>query len=382
MNYFSAESIGLHQIISQAEGFLTGPVLQKWIGLLWLAGAVIIGLICHAIFYRVFQILAGRTKTVFGKSMVSHCRGSSRLIIPLLFIQFVLPAVSIPETTAVLLRQIFVVAFISAVGWLMINLTHVAEDVILYRFSINVSDNLRDRRIQTQFKIFKKVAIVIILVLTVSVILMNFQKVRYLGTSILASAGIAGIVIGLAAQRSLGTILAGIQIAITQPIRIDDVVIVENEWGRVEEINLTYVVIRIWDLRRLILPITYFIEKPFQNWTRVTADILGTVFLYTDYTIPVPEIREELQNILAQSEFWDGKVWALQVTNATERTLELRALMSAADASQAWNLRCLVREKLIDFVQRNYPDSLPALRTRFREEKAFLSHEPGERSER
>jgi small-conductance mechanosensitive channel len=192
---------------------------------------------------------------------------------------------------------------------------------------------------------------------------MTFDKVRYLGASILASAGIAGIIIGLAAQRSLGTILAGIQIAITQPIRLDDVVIVENEWGRVEEINLTYVVVRIWDLRRLVLPITYFIEKPFQNWTRISADLLGTVFIYMDHTIPVQKIREALHDILTQSGLWDGKVWGLQVTNATEKTLELRALMSAADSSQAWNLRCLVRERIVDFIHQHYPGSLPALRT-------------------
>lgn len=342
-----------------------GSIPQNWASLIWLAGAATAGLLCQAILYRLARAISRRTKNSVDDSIVNHCRGSFRLIIPLLFIQFVMQAISIPETEAILLKQIITVAFISALGWLMIDLTHVAEDVIFTRFDIDVRDNLRYRSIQTQFSIFKKIAIVIIIVLTVSVILMNFQKVRYLGTSILASAGIAGIVIGLAAQRSLGTILAGIQIAFTQPIRIDDVVIVENEWGRVEEINLTYVVIRIWDLRRLILPITYFIEKPFQNWTRVSADIMGTVFLYTDYTIPVPAIRDELQNILTHSEFWDGKVWGLQVTNTTERTMELRALMSAADSSQAWNLRCLVRERLVDFIQKNYPDSLPGLRTRF-----------------
>ena len=144
---------------------------------------------------------------------------------------------------------------------------------------------------------------------------------------------------------------------------MDDVVIVENEWGRIEEITLTYVVVRIWDLRRLIVPITYFIEKPFQNWTRVTADILGSVFIYTDYTVPIDAIREELHKILNNSELWDKKVCVLQVTNTTERTVELRALMSAADASTAWTLRCEVREKLIDFIREKYPDALPKLRT-------------------
>jgi len=195
--------------------------------------------------------------------------------------------------------------------------------------------------------------------------LMSFERVRQLGTAIFASAGILGIVIGFAAQRSISTVLAGLQIAITQPFRIDDVVIVEGEWGRIEEITLTYVVVRIWDLRRLVLPITYFLEKPFQNWTRESADLLGTVFLYTDYTIPVQEVREELHRILQESELWDGKVWNLQITNMTEKSVELRALMSAQEASTAWNLRCEVREKLLDFIQSKYPGALPRVRAEF-----------------
>jgi small-conductance mechanosensitive channel len=192
---------------------------------------------------------------------------------------------------------------------------------------------------------------------------MTFSKVRQLGTSILASAGIVGIIVGIAAQRSIATLLAGFQIAITQPIRLDDVVIVENEWGRIEEITLTYVVVRIWDLRRLVVPITYFLEKPFQNWTRVSADLLGTVFIYVDYTVPVQAVREKLRGILEHSTQWDGQVCVLQVTNTTEHTVELRALMSAVDSSSAWELRCHVREKLVEFIQKNYPESLPKLRT-------------------
>ena len=167
--------------------------------------------------------------------------------------------------------------------------------------------------------------------------------------------------VGFAAQRSIATLLAGFD-RTTQPIRIDDVVIVENEWGRIEEITLTYVVVRIWDLRRLILPITYFIEKPFQNWTRSSADILATVFLYVDHTVPLDQLRTELTRILEASQYWDRKVNVLQVTDTTEHTVQIRALGSAADASQAWNLRCEVREKLIRFLQENYPESLPRLR--------------------
>jgi small-conductance mechanosensitive channel len=192
--------------------------------------------------------------------------------------------------------------------------------------------------------------------------LMTFEKIRQLGTTILASAGLAGLIIGLAAQRTIGTFIAGLQIAFTQPIRVDDVVIVENEWGRIEEITLTYVVVKIWDLRRLIVPITYFIEKPFQNWTRSSADILGTVYIYVDYTVPVDAIREQLHKLLEKSQHWDHKVCVLQVTNTSEKAIELRALMSALDASTAWTLRCEIREKLLEFIKDKYPQALPRSR--------------------
>jgi len=233
------------------------------------------------------------------------------------------------------------------------------------KYDLGTQDNLSARKIITQFGVINKIVVAAICIISVSAMLMTFEKVRQLGTSILASAGIAGIIMGFAAQKSLATLFAGLQIALTQPIRIDDVVIVENEWGRIEEITLTYVVVRIWDLRRLVLPITYFTEKPFQNWTRVTADILGSVFIYADYTVSVQKIRDKFFEFVEQSELWDGKVRGLQVTNTTDKTIELRALMSARDASDAWNLRCEIREKLVDFIQTNYPDVLPKVRGQF-----------------
>jgi small-conductance mechanosensitive channel len=221
--------------------------------------------------------------------------------------------------------------------------------------------------------VLKKVAQTVIAIFALASMLMVFESVRQFGASILASAGIAGIVVGLAAQRSIATLLAGFQIALTQPIRVDDVVIVENEWGRIEDITLTYVVVRVWDLRRLIVPITYFIEQPFQNWTRASAEILGTVFLHVDYSVPVDALRDELTRILRASPLWDGNVNVLQVTGAKEHTLEVRALASAADASKAWDLRCDVREKLVRFVQERYPDSLPKLRASFERRPAAAS---------
>jgi small-conductance mechanosensitive channel len=238
----------------------------------------------------------------------------------------------------------------------------VLEDFLFDKYKLDSEDNLKARKIQTQTVYLKRVFAVIVGVIALALILMNFDKVRQLGTTILASAGIVGIVLGFASQRSIALLFAGFQVALTQPIRIDDVVIVENEWGRIEEITLTYVVVRIWDKRRLVVPISYFIEKPFQNWTRVSADLLGTVYLYCDYTVPVQAVREELKRILEGSEDWDGEVCSVQVTDATERTMAVRALMSAADASRLWTLRCQVRERLIDYIRREFPESLPRFR--------------------
>jgi small-conductance mechanosensitive channel len=233
---------------------------------------------------------------------------------------------------------------------------------VFSKYRIDTQDNLAARKVRTKTYVLRRVVVVAIAVFALSVMLMTFPAIRNVGISLFASAGVAGLVIGMAARPMLSNIIAGIQIALTQPINIDDVVIVEGEWGWIEEIGSTYVVVRIWDLRRMVLPLTYFMEKPFQNWTRTTADLLGTVFLYTDYTIPVEEVRQELLRVLQASKLWDGKTWGLQVTNATEHTMELRALMSAPDSGTAWDLRCEVREKMIGFLQEKYPQSLPRVR--------------------
>jgi len=197
---------------------------------------------------------------------------------------------------------------------------------------------------------------------TVGFALMTFDAVRQYGVTLFASAGVAGIVAGLAARPLLTNFLAGVQIAVAQPIRIDDTVIVENESGRVEEITFNYVVVRLWDWRRMIVPLSYFIEKPFQNWTRIGNELIGTVFLYVDHTAPVETIRKKLAEIAAQSKLWNGKVVSLQVSDCKETTIELRALVSANNAPAVWDLRCEVREKLIDFLQREHPEALPRRR--------------------
>jgi len=248
------------------------------------------------------------------------------------------------------------------VAWVIIRAIKLGRDVVLGKYDISEKDNLKARRVYTQFRIIERILVFMVIVIAFAIALMTFEQIRSIGVSLFASAGVAGIILGFAAQKLIGNVLAGFQIAIAQPIRIDDVVIVEKEWGWIEEITLTYVVVRIWDKRRLIVPTTYFIEKPFQNWTRVSADILGTVFIYTDYTVPIDKLREELSRILQADKNWDRKVNVLQVTDSTEKTMEIRALMSAADSPSAWDLRVNVREKLIEFLQKNFPESLPKTR--------------------
>jgi len=246
--------------------------------------------------------------------------------------------------------------------WFFLRLISVLKDVVYSYYPLEKEDNLHERKVRTQFQYIQIILSMIIIITGIAFILWQFDDLRGIGTGLLASAGIFGLIIAFAAQSTLGNLIAGFQIAFAQPFRLDDVVIVEGEWGRIEEITLTYVVVRIWDQRRLVLPISYFINHPFENWTRRTSDILGTIFLYVDHSISVNIIREELQKIVKTSDLWDEKLALLQVTDSTEKTIELRALVSAKDASDAWNLRCYVREKMISFLQKNYPESLPKIR--------------------
>jgi small-conductance mechanosensitive channel len=238
----------------------------------------------------------------------------------------------------------------------------VISTLITTRYSIAVADNLHARRIHTQTQVLQRVLVICIVVVTIGVVLMTFPSARQIGTTVFASAGIAGVIVGMAARSTFASLIAGLQVALTQPIRIDDAVVVEGEWGWIEEIESTYVVIRLWDLRRLIVPLSYFIEKPFQNWTRTTAEIIGTIFIFVDYKLPVEPVRAELQRILQNSDLWNRKTCVLQVTDLTETTMQLRCLMSANSSSLAFDLRCHVREQLIKFLQENYPQFLPTRR--------------------
>lgn len=258
--------------------------------------------------------------------------------------------------------QLFRIAFIILATWLIITFVTMARKVLLLQYNLDTSENLRARKAYTQIRVFERIIIVIVLIISVALILMTFETIRSIGTSMLASAGIAGIIIGVAAQKLLANLLAGFQIAVTQPIRLDDVVIMEGEWGWIEEITLTYIVVRIWDKRRLVIPSSQVIEKPFQNWTRHSSDLLGTVFLYADYRMPVQPFRDELDRLMKDQEMWDGVVANVQVTNLSHQSMEVRFLVSARNSPVLWDLRVWLREKMIDFMQENYPQYLPKSR--------------------
>ena len=348
-------------------------------GLAWVHGLSVVG----ALFWLLWRIggiielflvsLSARTDTSWDDVLLPLAGRIVRRALPLLAVILGAPALSVSPPLAEVVRNATSLMLIGVVAFILCQIVDAATAFVLRQHRIDVTDNLQARAIHTQVLVLKKVALTLIGVFTLASMLMVFESVRQFGASILASAGIAGIVVGLAAQRSIATLLAGFQIALTQPIRVDDVVIVENEWGRIEDITLTYVVVRIWDQRSLIVPMTHFIERPFQNWTRSSSDLLCGVVLYLDYSVPVDALRGELTRILQQSRYWDRRVNVLQVTDSREQTLEVRALASAADASSGWDLRCEVRERLVAFIQRHYPDSLPRIR-------ASLATDPLERA--
>jgi small-conductance mechanosensitive channel len=337
---------------------------QTWLGSAVLfVGALAVAIIAHRIIFAMARRISRRSPTSLFASVVRYAENPARFIFLLAVTAAVLPGLPVPPPLDHAAEHIAGLGLIACVGWLLIALVEVFDELVAIRHSIDVRDNLAARRIRTQVQMLRRIVVTVIVIITIAVMLMTFPTIRNIGESLLASAGLAAVIAGFAARNTLTNFAAGIQVAFTQPIRLGDAVVIEGEWGWIEEINITYVVVRIWDLRRLVVPVSYFIEKPFQNWTRQTADLLGTVFLYTDYSVPVDAVRNELHRILESSNLWDKNVWGLQVTNTTDRTMELRALMSAPDSSTAWNLRCHVREKLILFLQERFPQSLPKVRT-------------------
>jgi small-conductance mechanosensitive channel len=257
------------------------------------------------------------------------------------------------------IRHALLLMLIGAAAWLVVRFLYVIEDFALQRLRLDVPDNRRVRKLRTQVALMRRLTAATITVLALASMFMTFEQLRTLGTSLLASAGLAGVIGGLAAQTTLANVFAGLQLAMTDSLRYDDVVVVEDEWGRVEEMTLTYVVMRLWDERRLVLPTTYFTKNPFQNWSRHETRVLGAVLLHMDYRAPVEEIRAETRRIVEASPLWDRRDWVLQVVDSTPVTMVIRVLASAADAPSSWDLRCEIREKLIDFLKVNHPDVLP-----------------------
>jgi small-conductance mechanosensitive channel len=322
-----------------------------------LALTIIAALAAHWGLRRIImRAFAGRP---FVLSLIERVRALTRLAFITLALVLVLPIVSLPPEVAAWTVAALRLVTIVLIGWIALVAVDIGVTVYLLRFQLDGPDNLLARKHVTQMRVLERVISTVVVLITAAAALMTFSEVRQVGVSLFASAGVAGIVAGLAARPLLTNLIAGIQLAVTQPIRIEDAVIIENEFGSIEEITSTYVVVRLWDLRRMVVPLSYFIEKPFQNWTREGAALIGSVLLYLDYTAPIERIRAKAAEIAAQSKLWDRKVLGVQVTDARERTIEVRVLVSAADSSAAFNLRCEVREKLIAFLRDEFPAALP-----------------------
>jgi small-conductance mechanosensitive channel len=335
-----------------------------------LGGALLLGLLVH-LGLRLLARRASSRDSTRGR-IVRVVALPLAFALPLLFFSVALRTVPMPEADLALWIHGLRLALLACVTWLLVRVVGAIEASILRRNPMEIADNLHARRIQTQARVLGRIAMGTIILLGVSLALMTFPAVRQIGTTLLASAGVIGLVAGIAARPVFGNLIAGLQIALAQPIRLDDVVIVEGEWGRIEEISSTYVVVRIWDERRMVVPLSWFIENPFQNWTRSSAQMLGTAFLWLDYRTPMDEVRAELERICKEDPRWDGRVCIAQVTETGEHVMQVRLLVSARDSGEAFDLRCVVRERMIDFLARQHPESLPRLRA-----QVDLEREPG-----
>ncbi len=339
--------------IRQALGWAPDAIVAVII----LALAVTLSVALHVLTTRLLNRLAAFHP--YARSVLTRIQGPTRLAFMVIGVFAALPAAPLDSESSAIVARLLALTVIGLIGWAAITAVNTVANIYLMRFRIDVEDNLLARKHQTQIRILLRTLDVVLILFTVGAALMTFDAVRQYGVSLFASAGVAGLVIGLAARPVLTNLLAGVQIAVTQPIRIDDAVVVENEWGWIEEITTTYVVVRLWDWRRMIVPLSYFIEKPFQNWTREGSELIGSVMLYLDYTAPIDRIREKAKEIAEQSPLWNRKVINVQVSDAKRDCIEVRILASANSAPAAWDLRCEIREKLIDFLRRDYPEALP-----------------------
>ncbi len=336
-----------------------------WTALLLLLGAALGGFLAGSVSRLVVMGLSRRPGQR-GALSLAHlsrtCHWAWTALLMAVAVRAAVPHTGLSDAVRSPLRHTGTLAVIGTAAWLVVRLLYVAGDVAVTRVRVDVADNRRARRLRTQIALARRLVAVVVTVLAVAVMLMTFTEARAAGASLLASAGVFGVVAGVAAQTVLGNVFAGLQLAFTDAMRLDDVIVVEEEWGRVEDITLTYVVLALWDERRLVLPTSYFTTKPFQNWTRTASRVLGAVLLHVDYTTPVEPLRRAAQRIVEGSPLWDRQSWVLQVVDTTPTTLVVRVLASAADAPSAFDLRCEVREKLVDYLQAHHPGALPRLR--------------------
>jgi small-conductance mechanosensitive channel len=334
-------------------------------GLIAIGMLIVVGLaalVLQRIAFTLIEKLAAQRDDGVFAAIVRRSRAPSRFIFPLVGIEIALPYVTLPEWSKAPAERVLALCIIAAVAWAFVALVEFAADVAKRRYRLDDADNLRARQVETRLDILNRTLSTLVVVVAVAAMLMTFPPIRAIGATLLASAGLAGLAAGLAARPILENLVAGVQIALTQPIRIDDVVIVETEYGHIEKITATYVVVRLWDLRRMVLPLTYFIDHPFQNWTYSTADLIGSVFLYLDYSIAVDDLRAEMPRILAGTKLWDGKVVNVAMTDAKEQTVEIRVLVSSHTSPDLFDLRCFVREALVAFVREHSPSALPSTR--------------------
>jgi small-conductance mechanosensitive channel len=353
---------GVPRSPAELWAFVTG---REWPLLRWVVvslAAFVLGRVLSWCVIVALQRWSRLTRTTADDIAVKHVGQPVRWLGPLAMLALALPVMSEDAQVRALIRQLLAVGITLVFGWLFLRVASLVEEIIARRLSLDAG-SVKARAEYTQIRGLRNIADFVIGVITVGLALLSVGDVRQLGASLLASAGVAGIVFGFAAQRSLATILTGLVIAIAQPIRINDIVVVEEEFGSIEEITLTFVVVRLWDQRRLVLPVSYFTERPFQCWSRSSTELTGVVLLNVDYSVPVDSVRAELGRIVKDSPHWNRRGWALEVTDTTEHTVVLRAQMSADDSSAAWKLRCEVREQLIGFLQQQCPESLPRLRT-------------------
>jgi small-conductance mechanosensitive channel len=341
--------------------------------------AVLLGalFVAYCVYFVVFRFVLRRRISLMNHRFIRRFSRPAFWIFGIAAAMSAVPFFEFSESIAGTIEHILHICFLICIGWVLVAFVYTFEDIMVRRYDMSASDNLNARRIRTQLAVIRRVALIFVFVLTAGLVLYTFNHTRIwqYGAGLIASAGLASFALASAAKTTVGNMLAGIQIALTEPIRLDDVVIVDGQWGRIEEITSAYVVVKIWNLERLIVPLTWFIENPFQNWTRTSSDLLGTFYIYVDYTCPVDPLREEFERILKETDLWDGKAQVLQVTDLFKTTMQLRCLLSASDSGKLFNLRCLAREKMILFIQQNYPQHLPTLRFAENAREQEHSHE-------